>query len=89
LDALIPYFEPILGLMNGRVFDPKLLAAGVQKLYRWNFTKDIAEQFIPRLERKGYLTRRQAGRQPAYIVAMATVPPLARERHQRHSAWGC
>jgi hypothetical protein len=73
LEALIPFFEPILRVMNGRVFDPKLLATGVRRLYRWNFTRDIAEQFIPRLERKGYLKRRLEGRQSAFVV---TVPEI-------------
>lgn len=57
LDALIPFFEPILSLMNGKIFNPHVFAAGVRKLYRWRFTGDIAASFIPRLERKGILQR--------------------------------
>jgi hypothetical protein len=57
LDALIPFFEPILGVMNGKVFDPHVFSAGVRKLYRWRFTGDVAATFIPRLERKGYLKK--------------------------------
>jgi len=68
LDALIPFFEPILALMNGRIFDPRLFALGVQKLYRWPFTRDIAEQFIPRLVKKGYLERVGMAREAAYLV---------------------
>ncbi len=34
LDALIPFFEPILELMDKKVFEPQLLALGAQKLYR-------------------------------------------------------
>lgn len=60
LDALIPFFEPILEAMNGTVFDPKLFADTVKKVLRWRFTKDIASNFVPRLERKGYLKRQQA-----------------------------
>jgi hypothetical protein len=37
LDALIPFFEPILSLMNGKIFNPRLFALGVQKLYRRRF----------------------------------------------------
>jgi hypothetical protein len=33
LDALIPFFEPLLELWNGKIFDPRLFAVGVQKLY--------------------------------------------------------
>ena len=68
LDALIPFFEPILAVMNSRVFDPKLLAAGVQKLYRWRFTKDVAEQFIPRLVQRGHLRREGRGARAFYVV---------------------
>lgn len=57
LDALIPFFEPILSLMNGKIFDPHVFSAGVRKLYRWRFTGDIAATFIPRLERKGFLKK--------------------------------
>lgn len=65
LDALIPFFEPVLALMNGKVFDPQLLAKGAQKLYRWRINRDIAESFIPRLMKKGYLKRRANG---VYVV---------------------
>lgn len=68
LDALIPFFEPILDVLRGKVFDPSLLGAGVQKLYRWRFTTDVAEQFIPRLVQKGYLRREGRGQQALYIV---------------------
>jgi hypothetical protein len=75
LDALIPFFEPILEVMNGRIFDPRLFAVGVQKLYRWRFTVDIAEYFIPRLVRKGYLIRRAGDdRKSAYIVQFVSQP---------------
>src|SRR4051812_48906823 len=57
IDALIPFMEPILELMHGKVFDPVLLALGVQRLYGWRFNRDVAEQFAGRLLAKGYLTR--------------------------------
>lgn len=57
LSALIPFFEPILQVMNGKVFDPHIFAAGVRKLYKWRFTGDIAEAFVPRLQKQGYLKR--------------------------------
>ncbi|MBB2703124.1 MULTISPECIES: hypothetical protein [Rhizobium] len=62
LDALIPFFEPILTLLNGKIFDPHVFAAGVRKLYRWRFTGDVAEAFIPRLEKKGILQRQASAR---------------------------
>jgi hypothetical protein len=68
LDALIPFFEPILEVMNGKIFDPRLFATGVQKLYRWRINKDIAEEFIPRLVRKKYLRRGGGNQSVIYIV---------------------
>jgi hypothetical protein len=41
LGALLPFFEPILEVTNGKIFDPRVFAFGVQRLYRWRFTKDI------------------------------------------------
>jgi len=67
LDALIPFFEPILEVMNGKIFDPRLFATGVQKLYRWRINKDIAEEFIPRLLHKKYL-KRASTQSGIYIV---------------------
>jgi hypothetical protein len=76
LDALIPFFEPILEVMNGKIFDPRLFAVGVQKLYRWRFTADIAEHFIPRLLRKDYLIRHAASAGKAvYTVKFSPQPP--------------
>lgn len=71
LDALLPFFEPILAVMNGKVFDPKLFALGVQKVYRWRFNEDIATQFIPRLVKAKYLKRVIDGKQAAFIVTFS------------------
>jgi hypothetical protein len=76
LDALLPFFEPILEVMNGKLFEPRLFALGVQKLYRWRFTADIATQLIPRLTRGGHLeaVAAQPGKQAAYIVKFKAPP---------------
>lgn len=68
LDAIIPFFEPILEKMHGKFFEPRLFAVAVQRLYRWRFTADIAESFVPRLERKGYLKKNGGNTKPVYIV---------------------
>jgi hypothetical protein len=75
LDALIPFFEPILGVMNGKVFDPHVFSAGVRKLYRWRFTGDVAATFIPRLERKGYLKKQADTKHGAVWAVTYTEPP--------------
>ncbi|MEW6640645.1 MAG: hypothetical protein AB1586_09090 [Pseudomonadota bacterium] len=68
LDALIPFFEPFLSLMDGKMFEPRLFALAMQRLYRWRFTKDVAEQFVPRLLRAGFLERRGTATDAVYIV---------------------
>jgi hypothetical protein len=47
---------------------PKLFALGVQKVYRWRFNEDIAEQFIPRLAKAGYLKQAARSPRPIYVV---------------------
>ena len=74
LDALIPFLEPILQVMKGRIFEPQLLAIGAQKLYRWRINKDIAQQFIPRLASKGYLKRKGTDDVAAYVVTYSPPP---------------
>jgi hypothetical protein len=76
LDALIPFFEPILSVMNGKIFDPHVFSAGVRKLYRWRFTGDIATQFIPRLERKGFLRKEARATNSALWVVQYNAPDL-------------
>ena len=74
LDALIPFFEPVLELMDGHVFDPQLFATGVRKLYHWRINKDIAEHFIPRLLKKGFLQRKGTAREGIYLVQFKKQP---------------
>jgi hypothetical protein len=66
--------------MDGKTFDPKLFAFAVQRLYRWHFTKDIAEHFIPRLLRKHYLERKGTAREGIYIVTFK--PKLSEPNEQ-------
>ncbi|MGO8468007.1 hypothetical protein AB9F45_25965 [Rhizobium leguminosarum] len=76
LDALIPFFDPVLTVFNGRIFDPHLFALGIRKIYKWRFTGDIAETFIPRLERKGILKKRAASGGAAVWVVNFTSASL-------------
>ncbi len=74
LDALIPFFEPILRQLDGAIFDPSVFAAGVRKLYNWRFTSDVAKEFVPRLVRKGYLER--LARTTGHVVRYTPPPNL-------------
>jgi hypothetical protein len=65
LDALLPFFEPIVAELNGSMFDPGVFAARVHEAYRWNFTRDIAEEFIPRFEMRQWVKKIAAGAQDA------------------------
>ncbi len=67
LDALIPFFEPILEALNGKLFDPSTFALAVRKTLRWRFNADIAEHFRPRLSRRGYLKRRDTKQEQYYV----------------------
>ncbi|TIU42032.1 MAG: hypothetical protein E5W31_05455, partial [Mesorhizobium sp.] len=68
LDAVIPFFDPILRIMDGKIFDPKLIVSGVHKMYHWRMTREIVEQFIPRLLALKLLERHGTGSKTMYVV---------------------
>lgn len=69
LDSLIPFFDPILAVLDNKYFDPRVFASGVRRLYGWRFTGDIASKFIPKFEQRGYLERISlSDRDVAWIV---------------------
>ena len=55
LDALLPFFEPILSEFEGQILDQQVFANHVRNDYRWNFTADIVEELIPRFEARNWL----------------------------------
>ena len=55
LDALLPFFEPILSKYTGTILDQVEFAEGVRQAYHWNFTADIVEELIPRFKNKGWV----------------------------------
>lgn len=57
LDSLLPFFEPLLSELDGQIYDPADFAKAVREQYRWNFTRDIAEEFCGRFAAKGWLTK--------------------------------
>ena len=56
LDRLLPFFEPILAARAHERFDPHDVATDIQQTYKWNFSTDIVEVFVPRFREKGWLT---------------------------------
>jgi hypothetical protein len=67
LDALLPFFEPILAEVRGHTLNATDFAARVSETYRWNFTADIVEELIPRFEAKGWV-QKIAGTEAAYRI---------------------
>jgi hypothetical protein len=57
LDALLPFFEPILAEFPGSTLNVGQFAARVSEAYRWNFTADIVEELIPRFQSKGWVQK--------------------------------
>ena len=55
LDALLPFFEPILAEFKGQTLDQEAFALRVRESYRWNFTADIVEELIPRFQNRGWV----------------------------------
>ncbi len=67
LDALLPFFEPILAEFPGQTLNVSEFATRVSEAYRWNFTADIVEELIPRFESKKWV-QKIAGTGAAYRV---------------------
>jgi hypothetical protein len=65
LDALLPFFEPILAEFSGHTLNASEFATRVSEAYRWNFTADIVEELIPRFEAKGWV-QKISGTEAAY-----------------------
>jgi hypothetical protein len=67
LDALLPFFEPILAEFPGHTLNVSEFAARVSEAYHWNFTADIVEELIPRFEAKRWV-QKISGTEGAYRV---------------------
>ena len=61
-DALLPFFKPLLAEKNGRHFSPKDLAYQVSQTYGWKMPESALREFIPIFERKGYLVKKDIGK---------------------------
>lgn len=69
LDALMPFFEPLLAGIRGTILDQHAFANSVHASYRWNFTADIVEELIPRfLARKWVAEEGKSGDRSFYRV---------------------
>jgi len=55
LDAILPFFEPILASHSGEILNQNELAQEVRQTYQWNVTADIVEELIPRFKNKGWV----------------------------------
>lgn len=55
LDALLPFFEPIISRYTGTILNQAEFAEKVRQAYHWNFTADIVEELIPRFKNKGWV----------------------------------
>jgi hypothetical protein len=54
--ALTPLFGPIIGDMDGEIFDPRRFSERVKQYYGLSMNPAVAEEFIPRLVKVGMLT---------------------------------
>lgn len=67
LDALLPFFEPILAEDTGHPLNANNFSSRISDTYHWNFTADIVEELIPRFEAKGWV-QKIAGTEAAYRI---------------------
>lgn len=57
LEALMPFFQPLLADLYGQEFNPTAFANMVSETYGWNFSSDIVEELIPRFVEHGWLEK--------------------------------
>lgn len=57
IDAILPFFQPLLEPFGGRAFEPEVFARTVSETYGWNFSADIAEELISRFVTAGWLSQ--------------------------------
>ncbi len=77
LDALLPFFEPTVPEFAGKIFDPELCAEQIREEHRWNITKDVIEEFVPKFVKNGWLqlvTEADASVYQGIYSGLATVP---------------
>lgn len=53
LAAIVPLIEPIFPNKEGSIFDTEQFSQTVHNAYGWDFSKDVVEQLIPHLVKKG------------------------------------
>ncbi|NBC21124.1 MAG: hypothetical protein GVY06_08815 [Alphaproteobacteria bacterium] len=56
IEAILPFFKPLLEPLSGRVFEPRDFARTVSETYGWNFSADIAEELVTRFVSAGWLS---------------------------------
>ena len=76
LDALLPFFEPILAELPGQTLNPSEFANRVSEAYRWHFTADIVEELIPRFAAKKWV-QKIPGTEAAYRITYDNPSGLA------------
>lgn len=73
LDRLLPFFEPILAARAHERFDPHDIATDIRDTYKWNFSADIVEVFVPRLRDKGWIRPDDAdANTTGYTISVST-----------------
>jgi hypothetical protein len=69
MDGLLPFLEALLPEFSGQFFDAEKVAAAVNSTYHWNLNSDVVENFIPQLERTGWLKRQtNSDKRAVYLI---------------------
>lgn len=77
LDALLPFFEPLLSDRAGEILDPNAFAQAVNDAYHWRLTSDVIEELIPRFETKRWVQQTDSSEYTA--IYEITYPPEGAE----------
>lgn len=77
LDALLPFFEPILMEFRGQTLNQDAFAGRVRSSYHWSFTADIVEELIPRFQARGWVEQASPRTTPPSYVVTYNNPAAA------------
>ena len=67
IDALVPFFIPLLQRMPGKVVSPSLIVKAAKMFYGWNFNEEVALSFIRRFHEKSLVEVQRHNSKIVYV----------------------
>lgn len=82
-EGLLPFFQPIIEEMGGKIFDPHVFAREVRQKYGWPVNTDVVQELIPRLERVKWIERVSHSKDSAAYICKEYAKPIINEAEEK------